>query len=129
MANENKKTILLVDDDEMQLTTAELFLKSEYEIYKMTSGEEAIEHLSTKKITPDLIMLDILMPKMDGWEVLKRIRAIGFLKDIPIIFLTSLEEEADKKQALKLGVTDFITKPYNMMDLKGRVKDAIKLRP
>ena len=126
MADNTKKKVLLVDDDEMQLTTAELFLKDEYEIYKKTSGEEALEYLSSKKITPDLIMLDILMPKMDGWEVLKRIRTIGFLKNVPIVFLTSLEEEAEKKQAYKLGVTDFITKPYNMMDLKRRVKDAIK---
>ena len=121
-----KKKILLVDDDEMHLVTAELFLKDEYEIYKTKSGEEALENLCNEKVIPDLIMLDVLMPKMDGWEVLKKIKATDFLKNIPIVFLTSVEEEEEKKKAYKLGIIDYITKPYNFADLKHRIKDIIK---
>jgi putative two-component system response regulator len=121
-----KKKILLVDDDDIQLTTAELFLKNEYEIYKAISGEEALKLLNAKEVIPDLIMLDILMPNMNGWEVFSRIKAINFLKDIPIVFLTSLEGDAEKKRAHKMGACDYIIKPYNMTDLKSRIKEVIK---
>ena len=123
---DNKKKILVVDDDEIQLTTAELFLKNEYEVFKMSSGSEALEYLSSNKFVPDLIMLDIIMPNMDGWVVFNKIKAIDFLKNVPIVFLTSIEEEAEKKKAQQIGAADYITKPYNMTDLKSRVKGAIE---
>jgi len=125
IANEKKK-ILLVDDNDIHLTTAELFLKDEYEIYKATSGDDALKYLYDKKFTPDLIMLDILMPNMDGWEVFNRIRAIGVLRNVPIVFLTSLEGDKEKKRARELGAADYITKPYNMTDLKSRISEVIK---
>ena len=124
-SNEKKK-ILLVDDDEMQLTTAELFLRDEYEIHKTKSGIEALDFLSGRKVIPDIIMLDILMPNMDGWEVFKRIKAIDFLKDIPIVFLSAVEEESEKTRAYKMGIIDYITKPYNLVDLKKRIKKVIE---
>ncbi|MCL1814751.1 MAG: response regulator [Treponema sp.] len=121
-----KKKILLVDDDEIHLTTAELFLKNEYEIHKAKSGNEALEYLAGNKFAPDLIMLDIIMPNMDGWETFNRIRATDFLKNVPVVFLTAAIEEAEKKRAFKMGIADYITKPYNMTDLKSRVNDVIK---
>jgi DNA-binding response OmpR family regulator len=128
MANDTneKKKVLMVDDDIIHLTTAELFLKDEYEIIKMKSGDEALEYLNSNKFVPDIILLDIMMPNMDGWEVLKRIKAIDFLKKVPIIFLTAVEEEMDMKKAFKMGVADYIMKPFNMTNLKGRIKDALK---
>ena len=129
MVNDAKKRkILLVDDDDIQLITAELFLKDEYEICKAKSGDEALKYLSSKEFIPHLIMLDILMPNMDGWEVFKRIKAINFLKDVPIVFLTSVEGEAEKKRAYKMGVTDYITKPFNMTILKGRIREILKIK-
>ena len=128
MANDTneKKKILMVDDDVIHLTTAELFLKDEYEIIKMKSGDEALEYVNNNKFVPHIILLDIMMPNMDGWEVLKRIKAIDFLKKVPIIFLTAVEEEMDMKKAFKMGVADYIMKPFNMTNLKGRIKDALK---
>ena len=123
---DNKKKILVVDDDEIQLTTAELFLKNEYEVFKMNSGSDALEYLNSNKFVPNLIMLDIIMPNMDGWQVFNKIRAINFLENVPIVFLTSIEEETEKKKAQKIGAADYITKPYNMTDLKSRVKGAIE---
>ncbi|MCL1813247.1 MAG: response regulator [Treponema sp.] len=120
-----KKKILLVDDDEIHLTTAELFLKDEYEIHKTQSGAEALEFLQNNKPAPKLIMLDVMMPNMNGWEVFKKIRAIDFLKNIPIVFLTSEDDEEDKKRAQKLGAADYIIKPFNFTDLKRRIKDVI----
>jgi putative two-component system response regulator len=121
-----KKRILLVDDDEIQLTTAELFLKSDYEIYKTGSGEEALKYLYNKEFVPSLIMLDIFMPNMNGWEVFNRIKAISYLKDIPIVFLTSMDEETEKKRAFQMGAAGFIIKPFNLTDLKGRLKEILE---
>ena len=126
MADDTKKKIYLIDDDEIHLTTAELFLKSEYELYKAKSGQEALDYINNNKFVPSIILLDIVMPKMDGWEVFKRMREIEILKNVPIVFLTSVEEEVNQKKAFKMGVADYIEKPYNMTDLKSRIKDVIK---
>jgi putative two-component system response regulator len=124
MDNVGKKKVLLVDDDEMHLVTAELYLKDDYEVLKIKSGNEALNLLSNKENVPDLILLDILMPEMNGWEVFKKIRAIP-LKDIPIAFLTSENAQAEKDRANKLGAADYITKPFNMTLLKIKVKDIL----
>ena len=128
MANNmgEKKKILLVDDDEIHLTTAELFLKNEYEIHKAKSGDEVLEYLQNNKLVPNLIMLDVIMPNMNGWEVFKRLKAIDRLKNVPIVFLTSESEETEKKRAFKMGAADYILKPFNFTDLKRRLKDIIK---
>jgi putative two-component system response regulator len=123
-----KKQILLVDDDEIHLETAELFLKDNYEVYKANSGEDALRCLLAKEFSPDLIMLDIVMPQMDGWEVFKRIREINFLKNVPIVFLTSADGEKEKKRARALGAVDYITKPYNMTFLNSTISEIIKIR-
>ena len=123
---DKKKKLLLVDDDEIHLTTAEMFLKDEYEVRKMKSGSEALECLSGGEALPDLILLDILMPNMDGWEVNKRIKAADKLKNIPVMFLTSVMDENDKKRAFKMGVAEYIIKPFIMTDLKNRIKDVLK---
>lgn len=126
MADDHKKIIYLIDDDEMHLTTAELFLKDEYIIYKAESGQEALDCLNKNEFVPNVILLDILMPNMDGWETSKKISEIKALKNVPMIFLTSIEEEAEKKRAFKTGIADYIVKPYNMTELKSRIKDVIK---
>ena len=124
MANDVKKKILLVDDDEIHLTTAELFLKNDYEILKMHSGKEALEHLSGNEYVPDLVLLDIIMPNMDGWEVFRKFKEIAKMKNVPIVFLTAVENEDEKKKAFRLGIADFIHKPFNMTVLKDRVHEV-----
>ena len=126
MLDEPRKKIYLIDDDDMHLITAELFLKDEYEIYKAESGQEALDYINNNKFVPNLILLDIMMPNMDGWEVFKRMRKIEFLNNVPIVFLTSVEEKMDKAKAEKMGIADYIMKPYNMMDLKNKIKSIIK---
>jgi DNA-binding response OmpR family regulator len=120
-----KKKILVVDDDIIFLSTAELFLKDEYEIYKANSGEEALDYINNQKLVPHLIMLDIVMPNMDGWTVYNKIRTINDLKKTPVVFLTSINEEEEKKHALKIGASDYITKPFNLTDLRSRIKKII----
>jgi DNA-binding response OmpR family regulator len=125
MDNAGKKKILLIDDDEMHLITAELYLKDEYEIYKVKSGEEALDKLKNNEFVPNLVLLDIVMSGMNGWEVFKKIRAIPSLKNLPIAFLTSENDQTEKDRAFKIGAADYITKPYNMTLLKSKVKDIL----
>ncbi len=125
MDNAGKKKVLLIDDDEMHLITAELYLKNDYEILKVKSGEEALSKLNNNEFVPNLILLDIVMEGMNGWEVFKKIRAIPSLKNLPIAFLTSENDQAEKDRATKLGAADYITKPFNMTLLKSKVKDIL----
>ncbi|MDR0472422.1 MAG: response regulator [Treponema sp.] len=126
MVNEKKKKVLLIDDDEIHLITAELFLKNDYEVYKMKSGSEALEYLTSNKLVPNIILLDIVMPNMSGWEVFVKIKAIDSLKNVPIVFLSSITEEEEKKRAYKMGIAGFITKPFNMTDLISEIKEVIR---
>ncbi|MDR2965298.1 MAG: response regulator [Treponema sp.] len=130
MSKEKKKRkkILLVDDDEIHLITAELCLKDEYDIYKAKSGDEALKCLRNKDFVPDLIMLDIVMPKMDGWEVFKKIKGITAFKDTPILFLTSMDGEEEKERARTLGAVDYITKPLEMTLLKNTISEIFRIR-
>jgi DNA-binding response OmpR family regulator len=116
-----KKKILLVDDDEIHLSIAESFLKNEHEVFKAMSGDEALKLLEDKEFLPGLIMLDIVMPNMNGWELFRKIRTIDRLKDVPIVFFTSLDGEAEKKKARQLGAVDYISKPHNMTLLTSTV--------
>ena len=121
-----KKNILLVDDDEMHLSVTETSLKNDYEIFSVKSGEEALEFLSKRHIIPDLIMLDILMPEMDGWVVFDKIHDIASLKFLPIMFFTSLEEDSAKERAYELGAFDYIVKPCEKEVLLERIRITLE---
>jgi CheY-like chemotaxis protein len=120
-----KKKILLVDDDEVFLDLGKLILESEYEVIPVKSGKEALK-LLLQGLVPNLILLDILMPNMDGWETFNRLKTIVFLQKVPIAFVTSLSTEEDEKQAYELGAADFIRKPYIKGDLLDRVEVLVK---
>jgi putative two-component system response regulator len=119
------KKILLVDDDETQLLTAENILKNEYEIITAQSGKEALEFLCGG-LVPNLILLDIFMPNMDGWEVFNRIKAISFLQNVPIIFVTAVRRTDEQKRGYEMGAADYITKPYNKAELTEKIKATIE---
>jgi DNA-binding response OmpR family regulator len=121
-----KQTILLIDDDDFHLDLAEIQLQDEYTVIKEISGIDAIGYLTSRDITPDLILLDVFMPDIDGWEVFNRIREIGSLKNIPVIFLTSDTKETSIQRSREIGAADYITKPHDIADLKNRVRAAIE---
>ena len=121
-----RKVILLVDDDPVFLSTTNLLLKNDYKIFTVKSGEEALEFLNKNQIIPDIILLDILMPVMDGWAVFDRIQDIAALKHTPIIFYTSLEEASAKEKAYELGAFDYIVKPCEQIALLSRISEALK---
>jgi len=121
----DKKKILLVDDNEAQLSMTEIQLKKTYEVTTAKSGKEALNHLF-HGLVPDLIMLDILMPDMDGWETFGRLRAVSVLNEVPIIFLSSVNDKSEIDRAFDMGAADFIVKPFNSKEFLERVSKAIK---
>ena len=123
-----KKKVLVVDDSEVSLKFAEVMLQNEYEVITAKSGKIALEMMGHIRhgFIPDVILLDIIMPYMDGWETFNKIRGISLLKDVPIIFLTSVKEIEGHKRAVDMGADDYIVKPYKKENLLKRIQEAIK---
>jgi len=117
--------ILLVDDSDVHLMIAENILKEKYNVTTAKSGRDALAILS-KGLVPSLILLDVLMPDMDGWEVYNKIKGISLLHEVPVAFLTSLDGEKEKLYASRLGAADLITKPYESGDLIKRVENIME---
>ena len=124
----DRKKVLVVDDNEVDLKFAEIMLQNDYEVITAKSGKTALEMLThiRHRIIPDVILLDIIMPHMDGWEAFNKIKGISLLKNVPIIFLTSLKEIEGQRRSVDMGADDYIVKPYNREDLLKRIKEAIK---
>ena len=123
--NDGRKKILLVDDNEMQLTFSKMQLSEEYDVTTAMSGREALACLF-RGLVPDVIVLDILMPDMSGWETFGRLKAISLLHAVPIVFLSSLNEEDEIKRAYEMGAVDYITKPYDAKDFQERIKKVLE---
>jgi len=124
IGNEKKK-ILMVDDDSIHLEMVNEVLKNDYDITTVTSGKDALG-LFYQGLVPDLILLDLIMPDMDGWNTYSRIKAISSLHDTPIAFFTVSDDPQDVKHAHEMGAVDFIKKPYDKDDLLKRVGKIIK---
>jgi two-component system response regulator ChvI len=115
-------TIALVDDDRNILTSVSIALENEgFSVETYTDGATALEGLNAKR--PDLAIFDIKMPRMDGMELLRKLRATS---DLPVIFLTSKDDEIDELFGLKMGADDFITKPFSQRLLVERVRAILR---
>ena len=113
-------TILVVDDEQRMRTLLKDFLvKKDYEVIEAKDGEEALEIFNEKKDKLNLILLDVMMPKLDGWSVLRQIRQTS---QIPIIMLTARGEEQDELFGFELGVDEYISKPFSPKILVARVQ-------
>ena len=122
-----KPVILVVDDQIQNNELLEAYLVPEgYEIIKATSGEEALQKLADNQI--DLILLDVMMPGMDGFEVTRRIRQDPKNKLMPIILVTALKETEDRIQGIKAGCDDYISKPFDKMELFARIQSLLKIK-
>jgi DNA-binding response OmpR family regulator len=119
--------ILLVDDNEDSLILMEYALRKDgYEIFLARNGQEALE--ITDKQSPDLILLDVMMPKMDGFVTCKKIHFGEKNKNIPIIMVTAKNDIGDLIRGLECGAIDYIKKPFHNLELGARVKSALKLK-
>jgi putative two-component system response regulator len=114
---------MLIDDDEVSLLIGREMLESKYTVYPIPSGEQAFVIL--KKVTPDLILLDIEMPGLDGYDVIKRLKQTPETKEIPVIFLTSRTDPGNELEGLNLGAVDYITKPFSPILLVQRIENHL----
>ncbi len=120
-----KKTILIVDDDRMNLVTAQKFLVEEYKVVGVNSGKQAFKYLM--KYRPDLILLDIFMPEIGGFEVMKLLQENKDWCKIPVIFLTADRKTETESKCFQMGAHDFITKPFEPGIMLNRIRRAIEL--
>lgn len=121
MENQTKKRILVIDDEKTNRLFLYQTLKNEYVIYMATDGKEGID--VAKKNLPDAILLDIIMPGIDGYEVINTLKNNPKTKDIPVIFVSGLSSDDELQKGLSLGATDFITKPFRIDDVKKKIHD------
>ena len=120
-----KKKILVVDDEPDQIYSLKLVLEynGRFEVISAKNGEECIRLLGKKNL-PDLILLDVMMPKMSGWEVLKHLKSNAEWKDIPVIIITALTGKDNGSEG-RFIPDDYIEKPYDVEDLKKRVYNVL----
>jgi len=118
MDNTNKNSVLIIDDETANIIALTNILSPEYEIYAAKNGPDAI--MLAKDHLPDLILLDVLMPEMDGYEVIAALKDFEITKSIPVIFITGLDNIDAEKKGLALGAADYIPKPF--------ISDIVKLR-
>ena len=120
------KTILIVDDNTINIDILVELLEEKYDLIPALDGEFALEVANEDK--PDLILLDIMMPVMDGFEVCKRLKENENTKNIPIIFITANNDEDNIEEAYSIGGTDYVTKPFRPKELLARVKRELELQ-
>jgi CheY-like chemotaxis protein len=121
-----KKKLLIVDDTPENLAIIYKMLREDFELIGAGSGQEALRILAT--LTPDLILLDIMMPEMSGLEVCRILKEHDTLREIPVIFITALTEEADEARGFAVGAVDYITKPFKKSILKHRISVHLELK-
>ncbi len=122
-----KKTLLVVDDAPANIQVVQSILKDEYKIRVATSGEKALE-LVKKQPLPDLILLDVMMPGLDGYQVCERLKAAPETRDIPVMFLTGRTDVDDETKGLEIGAVDYIRKPFSPAIVKARVRTQLLIR-
>lgn len=124
--NHSKSKILIVDDDPAGRRAMEApLLTEDYEIVLAQDGMQALQVAGT--LQPDLILLDVMMPGMDGYEVCRRLRADPNLAEVPIVMVTALDDRESKLQGLAAGADDFLSKPFDRAELRARVQTITRL--
>ncbi|WDP90939.1 MAG: two-component system response regulator [Desulfobacter sp.] len=118
--------VLAVDDTEANIDILVETLGEDYELRVALDGESALENIAEEK--PDLILLDIMMPGMDGYEVCRRMKSDSKTQDIPVIFLTAMDQEQNEAKGLALGAVDYVTKPFSPDLIKARVRNHLELK-
>ena len=118
--------ILIVDDVKANVEILVEALRGDYKLSIALSGEAALR--TAEKSPPDLVLLDIVMPGIDGYEVCRRLRAAERTREIPIMFLSSLEDVRDKARGFEIGGNDYLTKPFEILEVKARVRSLVKAK-
>lgn len=126
-AKKERSIILIVEDEKMNIDVLVALLEPYYRTIVARNGEQALRRLENPPL-PDLILLDVMMPDMDGYEVCRKIKNIESIHDIPVIFITVKKEEQDEAKGFQVGAVDYITKPFSPVTALARVKTHIELK-
>ncbi len=118
--------VLVVDDEPTNIELLEGYLSKDYDILKAHDGNEAM--IIVEANPPDIILLDIMMPGMNGYEVCKKLKDDRNTNHIPIVMVTALHEKEDRNKAIEAGADDFITKPFDIIELTVRVKSYLRTK-
>lgn len=119
-------TVLVVDDAPANLSLLAGLLQSDYRVKLAASGQKALELV--QRAVPDLILLDVMMPEMDGYEVCQRLKAEAATRDVPVLFLTAMTQTEDEARGFQVGAADFIQKPINPVVLQARVRTHLQMK-
>lgn len=122
----DKPTVMIVDDATENLLVLIQLLKDDFHVIPLKSGKAALKKLAQDPL-PDLALLDIVMPEMDGYELCTRLKADPRTKEIPVIFITAVSEAMDDAKAFEIGAVDYVPKPFNPLTVRARVNTHIKL--
>lgn len=122
----SERRILIVDDVRTNVQLLAGALRGDYQISFALDGETALRSIATNP--PDLVLLDIVMPGLDGWEVLRVLRSDPKTRELPVMFLSALEDPADKARGFELGANDYLTKPFELLEVKARVRSLLRAR-
>lgn len=125
--NTEKYLVMIVDDDEVELAIMKSQIKLIYDVVCRESGKEALDYLANTERKPDIILLDINMPGMDGYELLKIIKEEEKVKNIPVVFLTGMTDEGNEYKGLQMDVVDYLKKPVPSRILLARIQHYIDL--
>ena len=124
---QQKQTILVVDDSPENITVLGALLRADYTVRVATNGEKALKIMGSDN-PPDLILLDVMMPGMDGYEVCRRLKADSRTQNIPVIFITAKTSEEDEVKGFEMGAVDYVTKPFSPVVIKARVRTHMDLK-
>jgi len=122
-----KKKILVIDDEKSIRFIIESTLKQEFNVISFSNGQEGLNYLEGGNF-PDMIICDLIMPELNGFEFLERIKASGFFDDIPIMILSGREWSKDKIRCFELGAEDYVVKPFNPSEVIARIKRRLEVR-
>lgn len=127
MDSSNKPKVLIVDDTPENIQVLMETLKDEYKIVAAINGQKALQMAPLEPV-PDIILLDIMMPGLDGYQVIEKLKADEKTRDIPVIFVTAMTEEEDEQKGLDMGAVDYIAKPFRPGLVKARVRNHLELK-
>ena len=125
MDNDKKKKVLIVDDEKMNIMALAQFLNMQYEVLVSTSGEEGLK--VAEEQLPDIILLDVIMPGLTGFDVIEKLKMKEATKYIPVVFITGLANESNIEKGLRLGAVEYISKPFEKAIVVKRVETHLLL--